>query len=140
VSNLPTSKLGGIQQIIEAAERELQQIDHTPFSSNAFTRLKEKVSEYAIQLITESIKTAKRHQADNVSTANVEQASHYLVSTTSRKFYRHLGTIGGILLGTAVSNVVSMVTTNQYNLNGVIITVVFTLVGAAMVAAHIVKD
>lgn len=81
-------------------ERELQNSDHTPFSSNAFNRLKEKISEYTTQLITESVKVARRHQSESVSTSDVERASQYLVSSTSRKVYRHMGTLGGI---TAVS-------------------------------------
>lgn len=140
MSNLPAHQPNKLQQIIDVAERELQSTDTTPFSPAAFERLKEKISEYTAQIITESVKTARRRQSDSVSTSDVEHASLYLVSTTSRKVYKHIGTVGGLLLGAAVSNVISMVTTNQFNLNGIVLTVIFTLIGAALVAAHMVKD
>jgi hypothetical protein len=51
-----------------------------------------------------------------------------------------MGVFGGILLGTAASNMLSMITTQQYNLLGIIITFVLTFVSAFMIAVHIVKD
>jgi histone H3/H4 len=140
MSNIAPKPQSDLQQIIDIAERELRDTGHTPFTSNAFNRLKEKIGEYTIQLITESVKTAKRHQSESVSTSDVEHASQYLVSSTSHKLYRHMGTVGGILLGTAASNILSMITTNQYTLSGIIITFVLTLLGTFLVAVHIVKD
>ena len=140
MSNPPTEPRTELEQIIEIADRELQAVDHTPFSPKAFTRLKEKISEYAVQLITESVKRARRHQSENVSTSDVEHASQYLVSSTSHKFYKHMGTFGGLFLGTALSNVLSMITTNQFTLNGIIVTFILTLIGSFMIAAHVVKE
>ena len=77
MGNLPTRLSDELEQIIELADRELKSVDHTPFSPKAFLRLKEKVSEYAVQLVTESVQRARRHQAENVSTSDVEQASQY---------------------------------------------------------------
>jgi histone H3/H4 len=129
-----------LQQIIGIAEQELRYAEHTPFSSKAFTLLKEKISEYAVQLITESTKVARRHASEQVSTSDVEHAAQYLVASTTRKVYRHVGTIGGILLGTAASNVLSMITTHQYTLAGILVTFILTLLGTFLIAAHIVKD
>jgi histone H3/H4 len=140
MSQLPDSPRRDLQQIIEAAERELQGVDHTPFSPKAFGRLKQKISEYTVQLISESVKVAHRHHSESVSTSDVERASQYLVSSTTNKLYKHLGTVGGILLGTAASNMLSMITTNQYTINGIIVTFVLTLLGGGMVAIHIVKE
>jgi histone H3/H4 len=140
MSNLANKTQGELQQIVDIAERELQNAQHTPFSSNAFNRLKEKISEYSIQLITESTKVARRHKSESVSTSDVEHASQYLVSSTSHKIYRHMGTIGGILLGTAASNILAMITTQQYTLTGIVVTFVLTLLGTFMIAVHIVKD
>lgn len=140
MTNLPTRPNDELARIIEIADRELQSVDHTPFSPKAFARLKEKVSEYAVQLITESVKRARRHQAENASTSDVEHASQYLVASSSRKVYRHLGTFGGLFLGTALSNILSMITTNQFSLKGIVVTFVLTLIGSFMIAAHIVKE
>jgi histone H3/H4 len=140
MSNLANKPQSDLQQIVDIAERELQGVQHTPFSMNAFIRLREKISEYVVLLITESTKVAQRHQSESVSTSDVERASQYLVSSTSHKIYRHIGTIGGILLGTAASNILAMITTQQYTLTGIIVTFILTLLGAFMIAVHIVKD
>ena len=140
MSNLAPNQQSELQQIVATAEQELRNTGHTPFTPKAFERLKEKISEYAVQLIAESVKVARRRESEIVSTQNVEHASQYLVSSTSRKVYRHIGTIGGILLGVAGSNFLSMITANLFTLNGVVVTVVFTLVGGVLIASHIVKD
>ena len=129
-----------LQQIVDINERELQGACPTPFSSNARNRLKESISEYAVQLITESANIARRHQSESVSLSDVERASQYLGPNTSHKVYRHMGTFGGVLLGTAASNILSMITTQQYNLKGIITTFVLSFVSAFMIAVHVVKD
>lgn len=140
MSNLIVDPRRELLQIVDLASQELENTEHTPFSPNAFNRLKEKIGEYTVSLITESTKVARRHQSESVSTSDVEHASSYLVSSTGRKMYRHMGTIGGILLGTAASNILAMITTQQFTLAGIIVTFVFTLLGAFMIAVHIVKD
>jgi hypothetical protein len=85
-----------------------------PFSENSYSLLKTKIASYVSELVRESIKISKRHHADNVSAAHVEQASEYLVSSSSKKLFRHLGTLGGILLGAAISNLLAMTIANQY--------------------------
>ena len=129
-----------LQEIIERVNTELQNAHRTPFSEQAFDRLREQITAYAVELINEFVKRAKRHQAEGVSSSDVQQASQYLVSSTSQRLYRHAGTFGGLLLGAVLSNVLSMITTNQYSLSGVIVTFGLTLVGSFPIAAHIVKD
>ena len=101
-----------LQEIIERVNTELQNAHRTPFSDHAFDRLKEQLTAYAVELINESVKRAERHQAEGVSSSDVQRASQYLVSSTSHRIYRHAGTFGGLLLGTALSNMLSMITTN----------------------------
>jgi histone H3/H4 len=129
-----------LKQIIDIAEQELDSVDPTPFSLKAFRLLKEKISEYTVQLIAESTKVARRHRSEQVSVSDVEYAAEYLVASTSRKVYKHMGTVGGILLGSAGSNMLAMITTHQYTLVGIIVTFVLTLIGTFLVAAHIVKE
>jgi len=59
---------------------------------------------------------------------------------SSRKLFRHIGTFGGLLLGVAGSNFLSMFSTNQFSPNGVTITVIATLLGGILTAAHMMKD
>jgi hypothetical protein len=136
----PQQGVGDLQRMISDADTELQQYDPSPFSDGAFARLKEKVSEYIVQLVMESTRVARRHQADTVSGAHVERASEYLISNTSRRIFRHLGTAGGILLGASISNFLSMTTTNQFATGGILISASLGIVGAFMVALHMAKE
>jgi len=129
-----------LTRIIQDAEMEIRDLDPSPFSHQGFSVLKEKISEYIAQLISESIRVAKRHQADTVSVAHVERANEYIVSSSSRRIFRHLGTVGGIFLGASLSNILSMTTTGQFSSVGTLISVGFGIVGAFLVALHIAKD
>lgn len=140
MSNVPVKPQFDLQEVIDRANRELQNTLRTPFSEQAFEQLKEQMGAYAVELINESVRRAKRHQAESVSSSDVQQASQYLVASTSHRIYRHAGTFGGLLLGTTFSNILSMITTNQYGLTGVIVTFILTLIGTFLIAVHIVKD
>ena len=140
MSNLPVRPQFDLLEVVERANKELQNTDTTPFSEAAFERLKNHMGAYAVELIKESVKKAKRHQAEGVSSSDVQQASQYLVASTSHRIYRHSGTFGGLLLGSALSNILSMITTSQYGFIGVIVTFILTLIGTFLIAVHIVKD
>nr|VFJ91185.1 MAG: hypothetical protein BECKLFY1418B_GA0070995_102418 [Candidatus Kentron sp. LFY] len=86
------------------------------------------------------MKVSRRHQADTVSAAHVERASEYLVTNTSRRIYRHLGTVGGVLLGAAISNILAMSLGCQYTGMGTVSSAVLGIIGAFMIALHIAKD
>jgi hypothetical protein len=131
---------GQVEDIIKAADAELGKTHAAPFSKAAFATLREKVSIYVGELISESVQISRRHRADTVSAAHVEQATSYLVANSSQKLYRHLGTIGGILLGASIGNILAMVTANSYTTPSVVITLALGILGAFLVAIHIAKD
>lgn len=128
------------QEIIDRASRRLQNAAKVPFSDQAFQELKEQISAYAEELIDESVKKAKQHRAESVSSADVLQAGQYLVARPSHRLYRHAGTFGGLLLGTALSSIVSMTTMNQYGLTVVVVTFVLTFIGTFCITVHMMKD
>ncbi len=140
MSNLVPKQGSELQPIIEAAEKELRKADQTPFTPQAFANLTDKLTEYSVLLITEAVKIAKRRNSETVSSTHVEHASEYLISSTSRKLYRHMGGLGGTLLGIAGPSFFSMYSTNQFTPNGVTITVIATLLGGILTTAHMVKD
>lgn len=129
-----------LQQIIDTASRELENLPPFPFSDSGLKSLQEKIGEYAVQLIAESVKISRRRDSETVSSSYVEHASQYLVSSTSRRLYRHLGTMGGLFLGTAGSNILSIITTHQFGLTGIIVTFALTLIGTFMIAMSIAKE
>ena len=109
MSNVTLKPQYNFQEVIDRANRELQNTSGTPFSEPAFEQLKQQIGTYAVELINESVKKAKRHQAEGVSSSDVQQASQYLVASTSHRIYRHAGSLGGLLLGTALANTLSMI-------------------------------
>lgn len=140
MSTLPEKPQLNLEEVIEHINAELRNASSTPFSEQAFEEFKARVKGFAVDLIAESVKRAKRHQAEGVSSSDVRYASQSLVANTSHRFYRHAGTLAGLLLGAALSNIVSIITTNQYGLNGVVLTFVLTLVGTSLITIHVVKD
>ena len=129
-----------VEDIIQHANAQLQAIPASPFSPNAFTVLKEKIAQHIAELVTESIKVSRRYRSDTVSAAHVERASEYLVTSSSRRLFRHLGTVGGIFLGAALSNFLAMTVAGQYSATSTLVSAALGIVGAFMVALHIAKD
>jgi hypothetical protein len=132
-----------IEKTIQAAYVELQSVESHPFSSAAFSVLKDKISEYIVQLIMESIQVSKRHRADTVSAAHVDQASDDLASGVSRRFFRYVGAGGGILLGVSLAPFLSVSTPSvpvQYSIPGMVVSGVLALLGTFMIALHIARE
>jgi hypothetical protein len=129
-----------IQEIVRRAEADLDSAPPTLFSPAAYSLLKKKISEYVGELINESLKVSKRRQSDMVSVAHVERASEYLIASTGRRLFRHIGTVGGIFLGAAISNLLTMTSANQFSTLAILVTTALGIVGAFMIALFIAKD
>ena len=132
-----------IEKTIQAAYVELQSVESHPFSAPAFAVLKDKISEHIVQLIMESVQVSKRHRADTVSAAHVEQASDDLASGVSRRFFRYVGAGGGILLGISLAPFLSVAASNQpaqYNIPGLVVSGVLAVLGTFMIAFHIARE
>lgn len=129
-----------VEEVALKAEEYLQQIDPSPFSAAAFSILKGKIGQYVKDLIHESIKISIRDRADNISTKHVELASERLTVHPRNRLYKHLGTVGGILLGAALSNILTMQASNQFSFQSVLTTVILGIVGAFLIAFNIAVD
>ncbi|MCI0487714.1 MAG: hypothetical protein L0229_14065 [Blastocatellia bacterium] len=82
----PPEPEGTLEQIIEHADSELERINPSLFSPVALSRLKEKISEYVVELVSESIKVSKRHQSDTVSAAHKKEI--FMSSARANIWYR----------------------------------------------------
>lgn len=129
-----------IQRIIEDTYSNLTNIEPMPFSDSAFSTLKEKISQYIIHLINESKKLSKRYKSDSISSSHVKQASDNLIANVSGKIFKHVGMIGGIFLGGAVSSILLITLNNQFTVLNIIVTVILGVIGAFMIALAIAKD
>lgn len=140
MSNIQTRPQPNLDEVIERINAEFKKAESTPFSDHAFEEFQEQVGAYGVELVSESIKRAKRHQAEGVSSSDVRHASQYLVSSPSHKIYQHAGTLGGVLFGAALSQFLSIISAKQYGLDSIIIIFALTLMGTSLITVHMVKD
>jgi hypothetical protein len=129
-----------VQTIMGTAEDGLQALQISPFTPEAYTSLKIRISEYVTDLVTESSRLAKRDRLDNISAIQVQRANERLVSSTGKRIFRHIGTIGGILLGAALSQALAMTLGNQYTAISVVASLILGVIGAFMVALHMATE
>ena len=129
-----------LARIIQHVDDQLKNVNPAPFSPSAFRALEDQISRYIADLIGEAVREAKRRQLDTVSETHVERAADYLVSSSTRKIFRHVGTLGGVLLGAAVSNLLSMATTSNVTFASVALTTALGVIGAFAIALHIARD
>jgi len=125
---------------LETANRRLEFVNSSPFSNAAFAVLRAIISSFIAELIAESRRVAQRYQADTVSAAHVERAGEYLVTSSTRRLFRHLGTVGGILLGAGLSTLLSMATAETFARLPTLLAVSVGIVGAFLVALHVARD
>lgn len=126
---------------IKEANDVVSKLDSSPFSEKAYTRLKDKVSEYISSIIIESIKISKRQKADLVSQNHIEQANDNLISKRKGKWSYLAGTLGGVFLGTAASNTFGMMVLNTtFTVVGIAATIVIGMLGAFLIALNLNND
>lgn len=128
---------GEVEAVLVTVERDLQGVSPEPFSPKAFRILKLKVADHVRALVLESGKISRRHRSDVISAYHVEQADEHLVTGSTRRWPRHVGTVGGILLGASLSNFLSMMSTQQFSTTGVAVSAVLAIAGAFGVAFNI---
>lgn len=126
-----------VVDLVVEAEQRLGEVDPGPFTPQAFELLRLKISAHISDLVLESSRIAKRRKADCVSAAHVEIASDHLGGSPAQQWHRHIGTVGGIFLGAAMSNFLAMVTTSQFSGDGVTLSATLAIVGAFAVAFQI---
>ena len=127
---------------LQQAARDLQGTDPSPFTPNAYQTLTEIVNDFIKDLVGESLRIAKRHKSEVVSINYVQHAGEHLIASRARRLFRHMGTLGGILLGGSLSNILAMAQAggNSLPLLGTLVSIGLCLIGTFLVAVHIAKD
>jgi len=105
----------------------------SPFTPKSFLKLKEKINDYAINLIIESVKVTKLNKAEKVSDDYIERASNHLVAKSKNRISNFIGALGGICLGAAFSNYLSMAATSTTTSVGAILTGIFGICGGLLI-------
>lgn len=133
--------MNDIEKILSDVDNTITNISHREFTEKAFQKYKESIAIYISSLFVESQKSANRDKADNISTSHVELATKYLVKYSKNKTTRLFGILGGLLLGSTLSNLFSMtVFGQQYNVIGLIMTIIFGIIGSFLIGINIMKE
>jgi hypothetical protein len=88
----------------------------------------------------ESVRVARRHQSDSVSSAYVNRAAEHLASGKAARWQKIVEGLGAIILGIGLATAGSMIQLGVYTTRGVIISVVCIVVGMPAFMFHIMKD
>lgn len=129
-----------LEQILRNAEAELRRISVRPFSVAGFDRLKLRIAEFISELVAESIRVSKRHQADSISPAYVDRAAEHLASGKSAMWRRVVGGIGGLIAGVGLTTAGAMIQQNSYTTRGVLLSLVCIVLGLPAFMYHILKE
>jgi len=122
------------------AKTLLASIDREKFTAKGFEELSERVDLFIKDVADESARIARRYRTDLISAFHVEKAAEHIASGSALKIYRHAGTIGGILLGGGLSEVLSMLSTDTATIIGLITSSICFVVGAVLITLYVVKD
>ena len=130
-----------LEKVIMDVEFTTQNIANEPFTKKAFKKFKEKVGVYVSALYIESLKTANRHQADNISEVHVNSASEYLIKNNRNRTSKLIGILGGTFLGATISNLLAMTALDQSpNTLGIVITILLGIVGSFLIGINLMKE
>ena len=128
------------ERLATAARAALQSVGTAPFSEAGFQALEAKIELYIDDLILESVRVMERQAADVVSPHYVHKASEALASGRRSKAYVLVGTIGGILLGAAVSSFVDMAKSQAVTVAQAVTAGVLGIVGATLIALQFARE
>jgi hypothetical protein len=141
MSTPPLPAPPSVTALTNIAHGTLQHIPRSPFSESGFDELERKVDQYIDDLVLESVRIMQRRQADTISQTYVQQASDNLVATRPRKLFALIGTIGGILLGTAASSFLEFTkATNTISPTQAVTAGLLGVLGAVMVALQFSRE
>lgn len=138
---MPDNPETAASKAIAQARATLRESPTSPFTPNAFRAFLDAVDEFITDLMDESHRIAKRHKSEVISERYVQAASSYLIASRARRLFRHMGTVGGILLGGALSNILAMAQAGTaFPVLGTIVSIGVGIIGTFLVALHIAKD
>ncbi len=89
--------------IIAAARNLLKDTDPSPFTRSGLDRFHIRVERFIEDLLLESISCARRQRLRTVEAVHVDLAADVVYLRRKRKIYSLVGTVGGILLGVALT-------------------------------------
>jgi hypothetical protein len=130
-----------IDQIVNTSNNEIESLENSPFTKKGFSEYRNNISEYIEDLFQESLKISKRNRTELISASHVKTASFYLIKKSKSRTRNLYNSIGGLLLGVTISNLVSIVALNlQYNKLGLVVIVFLGIIGSFLLSLGTIKN
>lgn len=132
-----------VDRIVARSRESLADLDVQPtLTDQGLRRLQRSIEEYIRDVVTFSGRISLRRDNDGVITsADVGQAERFLVGSRGSTLSDQMGTIGGVLLGGGLGNLVNVVATDSsLTAVSVILTLVLCVVGVALMAYQITRS
>jgi hypothetical protein len=140
MTNVPDKPQNQLAKVETEVRKQLDTIEPSTFSEPAFNQLTGIISDFIHDLIVESVNISRRHGADVVSQSHINIAYHYLISHSKRKIFDHLGTIGGIFLGAAISYFLTLSPDNKIGQSNLWFCFLIGIVGVFLIGLNIAKE
>jgi len=129
-----------VRESIENATKILAQSKISAFDDAGYQSYGQHIEEYAVELGKEAHRISRRQNATSITQFCVDRAGHHLTAFTSRRWQKQLGTIGGTLLGAALSSMLAILLEEEPNNSLMVVTMVIAIIGSACIAIHSVVD
>ena len=114
--------------------------DFGTFSDPAKSTIRIFIFDYARNLVRAAVVVKDRVRGDSVSAANVQEAYvdlHKHDPQERNGFAKLAGVLGGVLFGTGLSTLASMIQDDKFTLTGTVLAVVTVAVGAFLIALEL---
>ena len=111
-----------------------------PLSSDALAALKARLDQYQDELVSESRRIARRHQADVVSPAYVRQARDHLGTGTRHRTAALAGSLGWAMLGAALPAMFNLGSSAPAAPSQHLWSNVIGMVGAILITVQFLRD
>lgn len=118
------------------AENNIRKIKNNRISEKGLDTLMSSIEYYISELISESTRISKREKTDVISSDQIKRANYNIVKKKFSIFRKNIGTIGGLLLGASLSNLLSFLFVDNVSINSIIITVILSIIGSFFIASQ----
>jgi len=130
-----------IENVLKESLSDLSSINYSPFSKQGFEEYKTQVAKFIVRLYDESIRNSKKNNSDIVNKKHIDDAVNYISTINKYKFSNLLNTIGGLLMGSTITFLISTANSNiNYSVEELTIHIVLGLVGSFILGYNLSKE
>jgi hypothetical protein len=130
-----------IEDILKETLSDISSKNYSPFSKQGFEEYKVQISKFIIRLYDESIRNSKRNNSDIITMTHISDAVNYISNINKFRFSNLLNTVGGIFIGSTLTFLLSVISTNvNYSSEMVIVYILIGIVGSFILGYNLSKE